>query len=51
MQDARVEYLSNSINGKEQRDGILTKALTKIKFIEMHKMLGVEDLSIFPFRN
>ncbi|XP_076894175.1 secreted RxLR effector protein 161-like [Bidens hawaiensis] len=33
------------ISGKEQRDDILTKALTRIKFTEMRELLGVEDLS------
>lgn len=37
-----VEY----INGKDQRANILTKALAKIKFIDMSKFLGLEDLSI-----
>jgi len=34
------------ISGKEKRDDILTKALAKIKFVEMCKLLGVDDLSI-----
>ncbi|XP_076893371.1 secreted RxLR effector protein 161-like [Bidens hawaiensis] len=33
------------ISGKEQRADILTKALVRIKFMEMHELLGVEDLT------
>ncbi|KAJ9551624.1 hypothetical protein OSB04_015669 [Centaurea solstitialis] len=40
------EILVEHISGKEQRADILTKALAKIKFVEMRKLLGVEDLSI-----
>ena len=40
------EIMVEHINGKEQRVDILTKALAKIKFSEMHKLLGIEDLSI-----
>ena len=40
------EIMVEHISGKQQRADILTKALTKIKFVEMRKLLGVEDLSI-----
>lgn len=34
------------VSGKEQWACILKKALAKIMFIEIHKLLGIEDLSI-----
>lgn len=34
------------IREKEQSAYILTKALTNIKFVEIHKFLGVKDLAI-----
>lgn len=40
------EIIVEHVNGKEQRVYILTKALAKIKFVEMHKLLGVEGHSI-----
>ena len=41
------EILVEHISGKEQRADILTKALAKIKFVEMRKLLGVENLFNF----
>ena len=40
------EIMVEHISGKEQRADILTNSLAKIKFVEMRKLLGVEDLSI-----
>lgn len=40
------EILVEHVSGKEQCANILTKAIAKIKFIEMRKLLGVDDLSI-----
>ena len=40
------EIMVEHISRKEQRTNILTKALVKIKFVEMRKLLGVEDLSV-----
>jgi len=40
------EIMVEHISGKEQRANILTKTLVKIKFSEMRKLLGIEDLSI-----
>ncbi|KAD2804817.1 hypothetical protein E3N88_38194 [Mikania micrantha] len=38
---ATIEYVA----GKVQKADILTKALSRVKFLEMREVLGVEDLS------
>ena len=39
------EIVVEHVNGKEQRADILTKSLAKVKFNEMRKLLGVDDLT------
>ena len=38
------------IPGSEQRADILTKALGRIKFVEMRKLIGVQDVSDDEFK-
>ncbi|XP_076883465.1 secreted RxLR effector protein 161-like [Bidens hawaiensis] len=40
------ELAVEHISGKEQRADILTKALARVKFDEMRRLLGVEDLLV-----
>lgn len=40
------EICVQHISGKEQRADILTKALGRIKFQEMCKLIGIQDLKI-----
>ena len=42
------EIVVEHVNGKEQCADILTKSLAKVKFNEMRKLLGVDDLTSNP---
>jgi hypothetical protein len=47
VEDGKIEV--EHISGNQQKADILTKALPRVKFIEMRELLGVEDLQ-FPTR-